>query len=143
MPDDVQPSHKYVAVLNKTIPAGKLMDTLARATTGLSAVYPDIAEMRLDDCRDGSEGKHRGIIDNPFIVLRADNSNKLRVLRGALVEQNIHFTDFTSTMTEDTYEEQHESTQATPEAELEYFSIVAYGKIEALNAINKKFSLWR
>ena len=57
--------------------------------------------------------------------------------------QDFQWLDFTSTMTECTYAEQQERTKATPEAELEYWGVVTFGEIETLNALTKKFSLWR
>jgi len=143
MSDYIQPSHKFVAVLNKKIPEGRLMNALAHATAGLSAAYPEVDVMRIGNYEDKSGNVHQSISDNPFIILRADNSNKLRALRQQLVEQNICFTDFVDTMTEGTYVEQQERTKNTNEEDLEYFAVVMFGEIEALNTINKKFSLWR
>ena len=134
MSDYIQPTHKFVAVLNKKIPEGRLMNALAHATAGLSAAYPDIAAMRFDNYADKSGNVHQSISDNPFIILRADNSTKLRTLRQQLVEQNICFTDFA----EGTYSEQQERTKNTNEEDLEYFAVVMFGEIEALNTLNKK-----
>ncbi len=136
-------THKFVAVLNKKIPLGNLMNALGHITAGLAASYPDTPEMRFDTYTDKDGNDHANISDNPFIILRADNSNKLRTLRQACVEAGIHFTDFTSTMTEGTYAEQQERTRQTPEEELEYYGVVMFGEIEKLNTITKKFSLWR
>ncbi|MGF7229663.1 MAG: DUF2000 domain-containing protein [Candidatus Saccharibacteria bacterium] len=142
MSDYVQPTHKFVAVLNKKIPEGRLMNALAHATAGLSATYPEVAAMRFDNYEDKSGNIHQSISDNPFIILRADNSNKLRALRQQLVEQDICFTDFVDTMTEGTYTEQQERTKNTNEEDLEYFAVVMFGENEVLNVLNKKFSLW-
>jgi hypothetical protein len=136
-------THKFVAVLNKKIPVGNLMNALGHVTAGLAASYPKPPDMRLDNYQDADGNPHPNISDNPFIILQADNSNKIRSLRQALIEANVHFVDFTSTMTEGTYLEQQERTKATPEAELEYYGIVMFGEIEKLNALTKKFSLWR
>ncbi len=136
-------THKFVAVLNKKVPAGNLMNALGHMTAGFAASYPDAAEMRFDNYEDGDGNAHANISDNPFIVLQADNSNKIRTFRRALIEAGITFTDFTGTMTEGTYAEQQERTKKTPEAELEYYGIVTFGEIEKLNNLTKKFSLWR
>jgi len=142
MSDYIPPTNKFVAVLNKKIPEGRLMNALAHATAGLSAAYPEVAAMRFDSYEDKSGNVHQSISDNPFIILRADNSNKLRALRQQLVERNICFTDFVNTMTEGTYAEQHERTRSTDTEDLEYFAVVMFGEIEVLNVLNKKFSLW-
>ena len=136
-------THKFVAVLNKKVPAGNAMNALAHATAGLVGMQADMAAMRFGDYFDKDGGVHASISDNPFIILQADNSNKLRTLRQALVEAGVSFTDFTSTMTVGTYIEQQERTKATPEAELEYWAVVMFGEAEVLAPITKKFSLLR
>lgn len=139
----VPTTHKFVAVLNKKVPGGQVMNALAHATAGLAGSYPMPEEMRLDDYADKDGNSHANISDNPFIILQADNSNQLRTLRNNLAEAGVHFTDFTSTMTVGTYAEQQERTSQTPEIELEYWAVVMFGEAEKLNALTKKFSLWR
>lgn len=136
-------THKFVAILNKKIPTGNLMNALGHITAGFAASYPDQALLRFDSYADADGNDHPHVSDNPFIILQADNSNKIRSFREALKEANIPFVDFTSTMTEDTCAEQQERTKQTPEAELEYYGIVTFGEIDQLNALTRKFSLWR
>lgn len=136
-------THKFVAVLNKKIPIGTVMNALAHAAAGLSASYDKPEAMRFDDYHDKDGGTHPAISDNPFIILRADNSNKLRALREAAQAAGVHCNDFTSTMTVGSYVEQQARTAATPEAELEYYAVCLFGEIETLNALTRKFSLWR
>ena len=141
--DSKSTTHKFIAVLNKKVPVGNVMNALGHMTAGLVASYPNVVEMCFDDYVDADGGVHPSLSDNPFIVLQADNSNQVRNLRQALVEQGIHFTDFTSTMVEGTYVEQRERTKQTPEAELEYYGIVTFGEIDKLAGLTRKFSLWR
>lgn len=136
-------THKFVAVLNRKVPVGNLMNALGHITAGLAASYPSKEEMRFDNYQDADGNPHANISDNPFIVLQADNSNKLRTLRQALIEAGLPCVDFTSTMTEGTYAEQQERTKNTPEAELEYWGLATFAEIEKLNQLTKKFSLWR
>lgn len=136
-------THKFVAVLNKKIPAGNLMNALGHITAGFAAAYPDQAALRFDDYVDADGNSHPHVSDNPFIILQADNSNKIRTFRQTLSDNGLPFVDFTGTMTEGTYADQQERTKRTPEAELEYYAIVTFGEIEQLNALTKKFSLWR
>jgi len=119
------------------------MNALGHITAGFAASYPEPKEMRFDNYEDANGNTHPNISDNPFIVLQADNSNKIRTFRQALTDEGIRFVDFTSTMTVGTYAEQQEKTKTTPEAELEYWGIVTFGEIEKINALTKKFSLWR
>src|SRR3989344_8911145 len=99
-------THKFVAVLNKKIPVNLLMNALGHMAAGLAASYQNIPDMRFDNYFDKDGGEHKSISDNPFIILAADNSNKIRTLRNTLIEKSIHFVDFTSTMTVGTYLEQ-------------------------------------
>src|SRR5260221_12756122 len=86
-------THKFVAVLNKKIPTGNLMNALGHMTAGFAAAYPNQADFRFDNYADADGNDHPNISDNPFIVLQADNSNKIRTFRQALVEANIPFVE--------------------------------------------------
>jgi hypothetical protein len=136
-------THKFVAVLNKKIPVGNVMNALAHATAGLVGASEDQATMRFGNYEDADGTLHKSISDNPFIILRADNSNKLRGFREALIEAGVVFTDFTSTMTVGNYAEQQERTKATIEADLEYWAVVAFAEADKIEPLTKKFSLWR
>lgn len=135
--------NKFVAVLNKKIPVGSLMNALGHMAAGLVGSYPNIPEMRFDSYFDQNGGDHKSISDHPFIILSADNSNQLRTLRNSLKESGIHFVDFTSTMTVGTYAEQRERTKATPEEQLEYYGVCMFGKKDIIAPLTKKFSLWK
>ncbi len=140
---EIPTTHKFVAVLNKKIETGKLMNALGHMAAGFGAAYPDKEILRLDGYVDLDGGVHKNISDNPFIVLAADNSNKIRTLRNDLIANNIPFVDFIDTMTVGTFAEQKERTSQTPEAQLEYYGIVFFGEKEKLSSLTKKFSLWR
>lgn len=140
-PDELE--NKFVAVLNKKVAVGSLMNALAHMAAGLVGSYPEIAAMRFDSYFDQNGGDHKSISDHPFIILSADNSNQLRTFRNSLMENGIHFVDFTSTMTVGTYIEQKERTKATPEEQLEYYGVCMFGRKEVLASLTKKFSLWR
>lgn len=136
-------THKFVAVLNKKIPVGNLMNALAHMSAGLSASYPNIPEMRFDTYTDKDGNDHKSISDHAFVILAADNSNQIRTLRKNLIENNIHFVDFADTMTIGTYLEQQERTRQTPEEQLEYYGICMFGDKDLLSSLTKKFSLWK
>lgn len=136
-------THKFVAVLNEKIPVGNLTNALAHMTAGLVGAYSNVAEMRFDSYFDKDGGDHKSISDHPFIILKAENSNQIRTLRQELIANNIHFVDFTDTMTVGTYAEQKERTKITPEAELQYYGICMFGDKITLSQLTKKFSLWR
>jgi len=136
-------THKFVAVLNKKVEPGRLMNALAHMSAGFCAMYPDKDALKFDDYFDKDGTKHPSLSDNPFIILASDNSNQIRTLRNALRENDILFNDFTSTMVEGTTAEQKERTSKTPEIELEYWGICTFGEIEKISDLTKKFSLWR
>lgn len=136
-------THKFAAVLNKKIEIGKLMNALGHMSAGLVGSYMDLKDMRFDSYIDKDNNTHKSISDNPFIILQADNSNKIRTLRNELISNNIHFVDFTGTMTVGTYAEQQERTKNTAELDLDYWGICLFGEIEKVNALTKKFSLWK
>ena len=136
-------TNKFVAVLNKKGEPGKLMNALAHMSAGLVGGYADVESMRFDTYVDGDGGEHKSISDHPFIILRADNPNKLRTFREGLIEEAVHFVDFTSTMAVGTHEEQKECTKQTLESELEYYGVCAFGSASTIGKLTKKFSLWR
>lgn len=140
---DSEATHKFVAVLNKKVPVNILMNSLGHMAAGLTALYPEINEMRFHDYEDKDGNKLPSISDNPFIVLRADNSNKIRTLKEAFSRGGINFTLFSDTMTQGTFSYQHELTKNTKEEDLEYYGICAFGKIKDLDKYTKKFSLWK
>lgn len=136
-------TNKFVAVLNERVPIGNLMNALAHMSAGLAGGYPDIPQMRFDNYIDKDGGNHKSISDHPFIVLKAENSNQIRNLRLELIANNVHFVDFTNTMTVGTYQEQKDKTLQTPELQLEYYGICMFGDRMLLSQLTKKFSLWR
>jgi len=133
--------NKLVAVLNKSIESGKLMNALAHMCIGLGSVIGQ-EKLRLTHYKDANVGSHPFISEMPFIIL-SENSNKIRKLRGEAITHNIHYADFTDTMTGGTYQEQIERTHNTQEENLIYFGIVLFGDWEKVTELTRKFSLWR
>lgn len=133
--------NKLVAVLNKSIEPGKVMNALAHMCVGLGAVIGK-SELRLTDYRDADGGLHPFISEMPFIIL-SDNSNKIRKLREQALAQDILLNDFTDTMTVGTYQEQIEKTGLTKEENLIYYGIVLFGDWARVTELTRKCSLWR
>ncbi len=136
-------SQRFIAVLNKKIEVGKLMNALGHMTAGLAGATGLAADMQFLEYRDRDGGVHPHISHFPFIILKADNSNKIRTVRNECLARKIPFTDFTSTMTIGTSAEQQASTQATPEIDLEYYGIVMFGNTTELKEFTGKFSLYQ
>lgn len=135
-------SRRFMCVLNKKIPLGKLLNALGHMTAGLVAQYPDTQPLHFLQYKDKDEGTHPCISHFPFIVLRADNSSQLRTLRNQVKELGMPFTDFTNTMTVGTSAAQLEATHATTEADLEYYGVCFFGDSERVKPLTKKFSLF-
>jgi hypothetical protein len=135
-------SKRFIAILNRKIEIGKLMNALGHMTAGLAGGYVDPNELCLLQYEDKDGNKHPNISHFPFIVLKADNSNKIRTVRVEAVKRGIKFTDFTSTMTVGTSAEQQELTKNTTESELEYYGICLFGNTEELSEFTGRFSLF-
>jgi len=136
-------SKRFIAILNKKVDIGKQLNALGHMTAGLAGDHENKDEMCLLQYQDKNGGQHPNISHYPFIVLKADNSNKIRTVRNEAIERNISFTDFTSTMTIGTSQEQQDATSETPEEELEYYGIVLFGSTSELKEFTGKFSLYR
>jgi hypothetical protein len=135
-------AYRFIAVLNKKVDAGRLMNALGHMTAGLAGNVCQ-EDMQFLEYRDKDGGIHPGISHFPFIVLAADNSNKIRTARKEAIARGIPFTDFTSTMTVGTSQEQIDATRAANEEALEYYGLCLFGKTEILREFTGKFSLFK
>jgi len=136
-------SKRFIAILNKKIETGKLMNALGHMTAGLAGGYGLSEEMCFLEYLDKDNGKHPNISHYPFIILAADNSKQIHTIRKEALALNIPFTDFTSTMTIGTSQEQQDATKNTSEQDLDYYGICLFGKTDILKELTKKFSLFR
>src|SRR3989338_805043 len=90
---------RFIAILNKKVETGKLMNALGHMTAGLAGGSGASDQMCFLQYEDADGGKHPNISHYPFIVLSADNSNQIRTARNEAIIRGIPFTDFTRTMT--------------------------------------------
>ncbi len=134
---------RFIAVLNKKIEPGRLFNALGHMAVGLGGGSGKAEEMRFAQYLDKDNGIHPKISDYPFIVLRADNSDQIRTVRQEALARGIPFTDFTDKMTVGTAYEQHQTMEATSEAELEYYGICLFGPTDTLREFTKRFSLFK
>ena len=141
LPDEK--TKKFIAILNKKIKIGKLMNALGHMSAGLAGGYGKQNEMCFLQYEDKNGEKHPNISHFPFIVLQADNSNKIRIIRNKAIKKEISFTDFTGTMAIGTSEEQLEATKLSAETDLEYYGICLFGATDELKKITGKFSLFK
>jgi hypothetical protein len=136
-------SFRFVAVLNKKIGTGRLMNALGHMSAGLAGKVGDANIMCFLEYKDKDGGVHPAISHFPFIVLSAENSNIIRTIRNESLKRNVIFTDFTETMTVGTSQDQVEATSKTPETDLEYYGIVLFGETENLKEFTHKLSLFK
>ena len=141
LPDET--TKRFVAMLNRKIEPGRLMNALGHMTAGLAGCSGKSEEMCFLQYQDKDGGIHPNISHFPFIVVAAENSNQIRTVRKEALARNISFTDFTSSMTVGTSKEQQNRTRETPEAELEYWGICLFGTTAELRELTKKFSLFK
>lgn len=134
-------TNKLVAVMNEKIEPGVIMNALAHVCIGFGSTI-GTGPLRLTNYVDADGGSHPSISEMPFMILKA-NSNKIRALRQACIEQGIQFVDFANTMTIGTYLEQIERTKQTKEEELIYYGIVLFGNWDKVSELTRKFSLWK
>ena len=135
-------SYRFIAVLNKKVGMGRLMNALGHMTAGLAGKVCK-EDMQFLEYKDKNGGSHPGISHFPFIVLAADNSNKIRTARNEAIVRGIPFTDFTSTMTVGTSQQQLDATEVAKEEELEYYGLCLFGKTDVLREFTGKFSLFK
>lgn len=140
LPDETQ--KRFIAVLSKKMDLGRTLNVLGHLSVGLSDQLKE-GETCYVDYQDMEDGVHSNLSHYPFIVLKADNSNKLRKVREEAISRGIKFTDFTSTMIEGGSVEQQQRTKQTKEADLEYLGVCLFGDTETLREFTKKFSLYK
>jgi hypothetical protein len=142
MPPNTQ--HKFVVLLNKKLPTGVALNAASHMAACLvgRATEAEREQMMFLDYVDGNGNAHptSGL---SLIVLRADNSNKIRQAKESAKQANIRCIDFLESMTGESYVEQMARTKLLKEDELEYYGLCMFGEKEVLDTITRKFSLWR
>ncbi|KEA51414.1 hypothetical protein DT73_18855 [Mangrovibacter sp. MFB070] len=134
---------RFIAVLNKKVEMGRLYNALGHMTAGLVAHINNPESLCFLQYKDKDGGIHPAISHFPFIVLKADNSNKIRKVREELLQRDIPFTDFTDTMIVGSSAAQLHATSETPEQALEYFGVCMFGDTDILKEFTGKFSLFK
>lgn len=127
--------------MNEKIEPGIVMNALAHMCIGFGSVIGK-EPLRLTNYIDAEGRSHPHISEMPFMILKA-NSNKIRALKQAALQEGIQCVDFTDTMTIGTYSEQLERTKQTSEANLIYYGVVLFGKWDKVSELTRKFSLWK
>ena len=139
---------RFIAILNKKIELGRLMNALGHMSAGLVALIEqkegnNIKDLCFLEYKDADSSIHPCISHYPFIVLKADNSNKIRTVRSKAIEMQLPFTDFVDSMIVGSSNAQLKATAQTTELDHEYFGICLFGETEELKELTGKFSLFR
>ncbi|MEZ8791238.1 DUF2000 domain-containing protein [Vibrio splendidus] len=140
LPDESQ--KRFIAILSKKMDLGRTLNVLGHLSVGLSNQL-ESDETCYVDYEDLDSNVHPNLSHYPFIVLKADNSNKLRKVREEAFSRGIKFTDFTSSMIEGGSVEQQQRTKETKEEDLEYLGVCLFGDSQILREFTKKFSLYK
>jgi len=136
--------YKFVVLVNKKLQPGIALNALGHAALGLGALLAETQQeaMNLLEFNDGDGQPHPNISALSLIVLRGTSGN-IRSLRAEARRLGLPCIDFCSTMTGGNFQEQLERTKNAPEADLDYYCVGLFGRIEALNQLTKKYSLYR
>ena len=133
--------NKLVAILNKDVEPGVVLNALAHMTIGLGAEVGK-STLRLDDYKDATGNIYPNISQIPFIILRG-KSGEIRKTIEKAKEQKILHGVFLNTMTGGTYQEQLVRTAKSPADGLTYYGCVLFGDWATVSEMTRKFSLWK
>jgi hypothetical protein len=134
--------NKLVAVVNKQIETGVVMNALAHMCLGFGA-HMGPSDLHLMDYKNADGFIYPNISKMPFIVLREKNSNKIANLLKMAKEAGVYYSVFTNTMTEGTWQDQEAKTLLTKGDEMIFYGIVLFGPKDTVTEMTKKLSLWR
>lgn len=134
--------NKLVAVINKQIEQGTAMNALAHMCLGFGA-DTGASDLHLMDYKNAEGVIYPNISKMPFIILRAKNSNKIASLLAEAKEAGLHYSVFTNTMTEGSWEDQEIRTLGTKGEDIVFYGIVLFGPKEIVEKMTGKLSLWK
>lgn len=133
--------NKLVAILNKDVEPGVVLNALAHMSVGLGAEVGKPL-LRLDDYKDVKGNIYPNISQIPFIILRGKSGEIRKTIQKAKELKILHGV-FLNTMTGGTYLEQLARTAESQEEALTYYGCVLFGEWAAVSEMTRKFSLWR
>lgn len=134
--------NKLVAIVNKQIETGVLMNAVAHMCLGFGA-HMGHNELHLMNYKNADGFIYPNISKMPFIILREKNSNKIGNLLMKAKEASVQYSVFTNTMTEGSWEDQETRTLATKQEEIIYYGLVLFGPHETVTELTRKLSLYK
>ncbi len=134
--------NKLVAIVNKQIETGIVMNAVAHMCLGFGA-HMGSTDLHLMDFKNAEGFVYPNISKMPFIILREKNSNKIANLLMKAKEAGLQYSAFTNTMTEGTWEDQKTRTLAAKQEEIIFYGLVLFGPQEIVTELTKKLSLYK
>lgn len=133
--------NKLIAIVNKEIEPGVVMNALAHASLAFGAKFGE-SELFLNNYSDKNKEFNWGISGMPYIILRgSSNEIKKSILKAK--ECGVFQLAFTDTMTLcGGHEEQIKHTAEKTIEEFIYYCGVLYGDFEKVKEITKRLSLF-
>ena len=138
-------THKYVIVLNEKSPFGKLLSATGQLAMSL---YHDASEEQRVNMSFipfiGPSGSSLITVSTCSFVVLKGTASQLFTLYAKGCEQGLLSALFTSTMSFNGIEEDLIlKTATTPLDQVEPYGVALFGKIEELNPLTKKFSVFK
>lgn len=134
-------NYKFVCVVNKKAETADVINAAVKTAAGLGATFG--GHIKTVNFEDADGETHGNVPSLPVVVLKADNANKLRNLRAQAAEEGITFSDFNNQMATGDVKSQRQAVQTAKDEALEYAGVCLFGPEDKVNALTKKFSLFR
>jgi hypothetical protein len=142
---NVGATHKFVIVLNEKSPVGKLLSATGQIAMSLycNATREQQTEMSFVPFFNPSRQSLITVSTCSFVVLKG-TADQLLSLYAAASGQDLLSAIFTSTMSFNGIEEDLiQKTSTTPLDQTEPYGVGLFGKLEEINPLTKKFSVFK
>jgi len=138
-------THKFVIVLNEKAPVGKLLSATGQLAMSLHGNATKEQQINMSFIPFFSpNGINLITVSTCSFVILKGTANQLLTLYAKATEQGLLSAIFTSTMSFNGIEEDLiQKTASTPLDQTEPYGVGLFGKIEELNPLTKKFSVFK
>lgn len=139
----MEPSKKFVVVLNKSYELSRLTSGMGHVTAGLVAsLSTDISSMDFLTYESHDGHLFPWISDHSFVVLKG-KGHQLRTLRDELIRNELPCVAYLNTMLEGGTAVEIAATKARTIDEIEVLAVATFGEATVISSLTKKFSLWQ
>lgn len=134
---------KVVVVVSSTIEAGIAMNIVGHLAAAFGASAPE-GTMGRDFLVDASGVRHRGISKYPVIVTKAKHAKLRKAVEAARQVDGVQVHDFPREMLDTGHDDELASAiNLACESGMEYLGALFFGKVDLLEPITGRFSLWK